>query len=47
MAIIPHLVAMQVAIGVLRAGGVPDQALDVVRLAVAGVGLDGRWALFP
>ncbi len=44
MAIIPHLVAMQVAIGVLRAGGVPDQALDVVRL---GVGLDGRWALFP
>ncbi|MEO8499633.1 MAG: nucleoside recognition domain-containing protein [Vicinamibacteria bacterium] len=41
--IIPHLVAMLVAVGVLRASGVLDQALDAVRLVVAGVGLDGRW----
>lgn len=41
--IIPHLVGMLVAIGVLRASGVLDQALDLVRVIVAGVGLDGRW----
>ncbi len=41
--IIPHLVAMLVAIGVLRTSGVLDQALDAVRLVVAAVGLDGRW----
>lgn len=41
--IIPYLVAMLVAIGVLRASGALDQVLDVVRWAVAGIGLDGRW----
>jgi len=41
--IIPHLVAMLVAVGVLRASGVLDQALDLVRLVVGSVGLDGRW----
>jgi spore maturation protein SpmA len=41
--IIPHLVGMLVAVGVLRASGVLDQALDAVRLVVAGLGLDGRW----
>jgi len=41
--IIPHLVAMLVAIGVLRASGVLDQMLDTVRLMVAAIGLDGRW----
>jgi spore maturation protein SpmB len=34
---------MLVAVGVLRASGVLDQVLDVVRLAVSGLGLDGRW----
>ncbi len=41
--IIPHLVGMLVAIGILRTSGVLDQALDMVRLIVAGLGLDGRW----
>ncbi len=41
--IIPHLVGMLVAIGILRTSGVLDQALDLVRLLVAGLGLDGRW----
>ncbi|HQZ18261.1 MAG TPA: nucleoside recognition domain-containing protein [Vicinamibacteria bacterium] len=41
--IIPHLVGMLVAIGILRTSGVLDQLLDAVRLAVASVGLDGRW----
>ena len=41
--IIPYLVAMLVAVGVLRASGVLDQALDVVRWAVGALGLDGRW----
>jgi len=41
--IIPYLVAMLVAVGVLRASGVLDQALDVVRWAVGGLGVDGRW----
>ena len=41
--IVPYLVAMLVAVGVLRASGVLDQVLDVVRLAVSGLGLDARW----
>jgi spore maturation protein SpmA len=41
--IIPYLVAMLVAIGVLRASGALDQALGAVRWAVSGLGLDGRW----
>jgi len=41
--IIPHLVGMLVAIGILRTSGVLDQALDAVRLIVASLGLDGRW----
>ena len=30
-------------LGILRTSGVLDQALDVVRLIVASLGLDGRW----
>ena len=41
--IIPYLVAMLVAIGVLRASGALDLFLDGVRWAVAGFGLDTRW----
>lgn len=41
--IIPYLVAMLVAVGVLRASGALDRALDAVRWAVSGLGLDGRW----
>ncbi len=41
--IIPYLVAMLVAIGVLRASGTLDYLLDGVRLVVGGVGLDTRW----
>jgi len=41
--IIPYLVAMLVAVGVLRASGALDQALGAVRWAVAGIGVDGRW----
>jgi spore maturation protein SpmB len=41
--IIPYLVAMLVAIGVLRASGTLDMVLDAVRWAVAGLGLDARW----
>jgi spore maturation protein SpmA len=41
--IIPYLVAMLVAIGVLRASGALDLLLDGVRWAVAGAGLDSRW----
>jgi spore maturation protein SpmA len=41
--IIPYLVAMLVAVGVLRASGVLDQVLGAVRWAVAGVGMDARW----
>ena len=41
--IIPYLVAMLVAVGVLRASGALDQVLDSVRWVVAGLGLDGRW----
>lgn len=41
--IIPYLVAMLVAIGVLRASGTLDLLLGPVRWAVAGLGLDTRW----
>jgi spore maturation protein SpmA len=41
--IIPYLVAMLVAVGVLRASGALDQVLDAVRWGVSGLGLDGRW----
>ena len=41
--IIPYLVAMLVAIGVLRASGALDLLLDGVRAGVSGVGLDARW----
>jgi spore maturation protein SpmA len=41
--IIPYLVAMLVAVGVLRASGALDQALGAVRWAVAGLGMDQRW----
>jgi spore maturation protein SpmB len=41
--IIPYLVAMLVAVGVLRASGVLDQVLGAVRWAVAALGLDARW----
>jgi spore maturation protein SpmB len=41
--IIPYLVAMLVAIGVLRASGTLDLLLDAVRWAVTGMGLDTRW----
>lgn len=41
--IIPYLVAMLVAIGILRASGALDLLLDGVRWAVALVGLDTRW----
>jgi len=41
--IIPYLVAMLVAIGVLRASGALDFFLDAVRWAVDGVGIDSKW----
>ena len=41
--IIPYLVGMLVAIGVLRASGALDFALNGVRLAVDGAGFDSRW----
>ena len=41
--IIPYLVAMLVAVGVLRASGALDQVLDFVRWAVGSVGMDARW----
>jgi spore maturation protein SpmA len=41
--IIPYLVAMLVAIGVLRASGTLDMVLDAVRWAATGMGLDTRW----
>ncbi len=41
--IIPYLVAMLVAIGVLRASGTLDFLLDGVRWAVSSVGLDARF----
>jgi spore maturation protein SpmA len=41
--IIPYLVAMLVAIGVLRASGTLDLLLQPVRWAAAALGLDTRW----
>ena len=41
--IIPYLVTMLVAIGVLRASGALDLFLDGVRWAVSGLGVDTRW----
>lgn len=41
--IIPYLVGMLIAIGVLRASGALDFALDGVRLGVEWAGLDSRW----
>ena len=41
--IIPYLVAMLVAIGVLRASGALELALDGVRWTVERAGLDTRW----
>jgi spore maturation protein SpmA len=41
--IIPYLVAMLVAIGVLRASGALDLLLDGVRGAVSMTGADARW----
>jgi spore maturation protein SpmA len=43
ISIIPYLVAMLVAIGILRASGALDFLLDGVRWAVSSVGLDTRW----
>ncbi len=41
--IIPYLVAMLVAIGVLRSSGALDLVLDGTKWAVAHLGLDTRW----
>ena len=41
--IIPYLVAMLVAIGVLRASGALDLALEPVRWGASALGLDTRW----
>lgn len=41
--IIPYLVAMLVAIGVLRTSGTLDLALDGVRWSVERIGIDSRW----
>jgi spore maturation protein SpmB len=41
--IIPYLVAMLVAIGVLRSSGALDLLLDGIRWAVQGLGVDSRW----
>lgn len=43
VSIIPYLVAMLVAIGVLRASGALDRALDAVRWVVTAFGADTRW----
>lgn len=43
VALIPYLVAMLVAVGVLRASGALDAALDLLRMAVAAGGFDTRW----
>lgn len=43
VSIIPYLVGMLVAIGVLRASGALEVFLDGVRWGVAGAGLDVRW----
>jgi spore maturation protein SpmA len=41
--IIPYLVAILVAVGVLRASGAFDAILDVIRRGVTALGLDARW----
>ncbi len=41
--IIPYLVAMLVAIGVLRASGALDLLLDGIRWGVTAAGIDHRW----
>ena len=41
--LLPYLVAMLCAIGVLRASGALDFLLEAIRLAVQGVGLDTRF----
>ncbi|TCS69239.1 spore maturation protein SpmA [Sulfuritortus calidifontis] len=41
--IIPYLVAMLVAIGMLRASGVLPGFVDLMRMVVAGLGLDTAW----
>jgi len=41
--IIPYLVAMLVAIGMLRASGALDLALQAARELVGGLGYDARW----
>jgi spore maturation protein SpmA len=43
VSIIPYLVAMLVAIGIVRASGALDFLLDGVRWAVSSMGLDTRW----
>jgi spore maturation protein SpmA len=43
VSIIPYLVAMLVAIGIVRASGALDFLLDGVRWSVAQIGLDTRW----
>lgn len=41
--IVPYLVAILVAVGALRASGALDWALNGIRSAVGGMGLDARW----
>jgi spore maturation protein SpmB len=41
--IIPYLVAMLVAIGILRASGALDLFLNGIRWGVDGLGIDSRW----
>jgi spore maturation protein SpmB len=41
--IVPYLVAMLVAIGVLRGSGALERLLDVVRWGVSDLGFDTRW----
>jgi spore maturation protein SpmA len=43
VSIIPYLVAMLVAIGIVRASGALDFLLDGIRWLVAQIGLDTRW----
>ncbi len=43
VSIIPYLVAMLVAIGIVRASGALDLLLDGVRWSVSLVGMDTRW----
>ncbi len=43
ISIIPYLVAMLVAIGLLRASGVLDGFTDAVRVGVLALGFDARW----